>query len=174
MFCPQCGKPVQDDDLVCKNCGVLLKKYDTPQAAMNDNTVHAEPKKGETIWEMFFSTKGRLNRKRYIKRLLVINVIGITITLIALFAYGGIHHVLMPRDLFHSLNYGIGFITLLPCAMLMVRRFHDFNRSGLWFFLIFLPYVCAVPLIAALFIKGTKGPNKYGPDPLQAEEKETK
>lgn len=69
MFCPQCGKPVQDDDLVCKNCGVLLKKYDTPQAAMNDNTVHAEPKKEETIWEMFFSTKGRLNRKRYIKRL---------------------------------------------------------------------------------------------------------
>jgi uncharacterized membrane protein YhaH (DUF805 family) len=47
---------------------------------------------------------------------------------------------------------------LLPVIALQVRRFHDRDMSGWW-------YLGAV--ISCL--KGTDGPNRFGPDPLRPE-----
>ena len=72
---------------------------------------------------------------------------------------------------------------LIPFFAVTVRRFHDRNLSGWWYGLVFvfnlLPNVAPdnVPLLAVSGIaaiasivicclKGTQGPNKFGPDPL--------
>ena len=49
----------------------------------------------------------------------------------------------------------------VPSFAISIRRMHDTNKSG-WFIL--------VPLynFILLLTKGTAGPNKYGPDPLQS------
>lgn len=61
----------------------------------------------------------------------------------------------------------------LPAISGAVRRFHDRNISGWWFLglfvALFVPIVNLLAVIAALVIfipAGTKGPNKFGPDPL--------
>ena len=48
---------------------------------------------------------------------------------------------------------------VIPSIALAVRRMHDIGNNG-WF--------AIVPIynLIILFLKGTKGPNKYGPDPL--------
>ena len=48
--------------------------------------------------------------------------------------------------------------TLIPSIAVAVRRVHDQDKSG-WFILI--PFYN----IVLMFIEGTKGPNRYGPDP---------
>jgi uncharacterized membrane protein YhaH (DUF805 family) len=65
---------------------------------------------------------------------------------------------------------------LLPQMSLTVRRFHDRNISGWWYLVIFIanfiPYLNVVAGLAGLVItvlKGTEGPNKFGPDPLRPE-----
>lgn len=85
---------------------------------------------------------------------------------------------------------------LIPNIAVAVRRLHDTNRTGWWILAPLLPYLIGVILliggaasggfvlagIGALFsfvgllgavvtlvfycLPGTKGPNKYGPDPL--------
>lgn len=62
---------------------------------------------------------------------------------------------------------------LLPSIALVVRRFHDLNQTG-WLYLAFiivgiLPFIGILASIAMYVwfaFPGTKGPNKYGPDPL--------
>jgi uncharacterized membrane protein YhaH (DUF805 family) len=62
----------------------------------------------------------------------------------------------------------------LPGVAVLVRRFHDLGLSG-WLYLLllalsFIPAVGGVAGIAILVIcciKGTEGPNKFGPDPLE-------
>jgi uncharacterized membrane protein YhaH (DUF805 family) len=56
--------------------------------------------------------------------------------------------------------------TFLPSIALVVRRLHDTDRSGWWFFLIFIPLVGAVILIVWFCTIGTRGPNRFGADPL--------
>lgn len=59
----------------------------------------------------------------------------------------------------------VGLAMLLPSLAAVVRRLHDTDRSG-WWYLLVLTVVGVIVLIVFLVIKGTKGPNRFGPDPL--------
>ncbi len=50
-----------------------------------------------------------------------------------------------------------------------IKRFHDRNKSGVWILIIFVPVIGSLwYLIECGFLRGTPGPNDYGPDPLAA------
>lgn len=48
--------------------------------------------------------------------------------------------------------------SLIPIIAVSIRRMHDQDRSGWWI-------LCPIANIIFLFIEGTKGPNRFGPDP---------
>ena len=65
-----------------------------------------------------------------------------------------------------------GLATLIPNIAVSVRRLHDRDMSGWWYLgfivLAIIPLVGLVAAIAYLvlmFLEGTKGPNRFGPDP---------
>ncbi|WP_442800310.1 DUF805 domain-containing protein [Sphingobium sp. C100] len=54
---------------------------------------------------------------------------------------------------------------IIPSFAVQVRRFHDQDKSG-WFVLLnFIPYVGGLIVLVFMFLEGTKGENRYGPDP---------
>jgi len=55
---------------------------------------------------------------------------------------------------------------IIASAALGVRRLHDVDKSGWWFFIIFT-IIGVIPLLIWFCTKGTEGTNKYGDDPLQ-------
>lgn len=56
----------------------------------------------------------------------------------------------------------IYFITQLS---LSVRRLHDTDRSGWWYLIVIIPIVGAIWLFVLFCLDGTKGKNRFGPDP---------
>ena len=54
-------------------------------------------------------------------------------------------------------------LPLVSGFMMAVRRWHDLNRPGI----LAITNLLILPALYLLFAKGTEGPNKYGPDPLQ-------
>lgn len=59
-----------------------------------------------------------------------------------------------------------GLLFIIPWISVHVRRLHDLNRSGWWFFLgTIIPFGIIILLVILLFLKGTTGPNKYGEEP---------
>jgi len=54
----------------------------------------------------------------------------------------------------------------LPALSVLVRRLHDRDRSGWWFWLYLIPIVGAIWLLVWMCLRGTQGDNRYGPDPL--------
>ena len=54
---------------------------------------------------------------------------------------------------------------IIPSLAVIVRRLHDQDKSG-WFILIqFVPYVGGIVMLVFMCIEGTRGENRYGPDP---------
>jgi uncharacterized membrane protein YhaH (DUF805 family) len=50
-----------------------------------------------------------------------------------------------------------------------VKRYHDRNKSGWWILIVFVPVIGGLwYFIECGFLRGTPGPNTYGPDPLAA------
>ena len=64
-------------------------------------------------------------------------------------------------SLFGILALGI----FIPSLAVIVRRLHDQDKSG-WFILIqFIPYIGGIIMLIFMCIEGTKGENRFGPDP---------
>ena len=56
-----------------------------------------------------------------------------------------------------------------PLWSLTVRRLHDVDRSGHWAIMGFMPLMGGPRLTTLLMRPGTRGPNRYGLDPLRPE-----
>lgn len=104
----------------------------------------------------WFSWRGRINRFAY---------------LIAVFLAGAI--VLLYRSIPEGsavlrlpgapLVLGAAYVSVVSA----IKRAHDRGRSGLFVLLLYVPVLGLWPLFEFLFMPGTRGENRYGPDPLE-------
>lgn len=54
---------------------------------------------------------------------------------------------------------------IVPSIAVQVRRMHDQDKSG-WFVLLgFIPYIGGFVMLVFMCLEGTRGPNRFGPDP---------
>ncbi|MFN3726761.1 MAG: DUF805 domain-containing protein [Allosphingosinicella sp.] len=58
--------------------------------------------------------------------------------------------------------------TLIPNIAVTIRRLHDQDKSGWMILLAFIPLVGGIILLVFMFLEGTRGPNRFGPDPKGA------
>lgn len=54
---------------------------------------------------------------------------------------------------------------ILPSLAALVRRLHDTDKSGWWYFIGLVPVIGAIVLLIFLVLEGTDGDNRYGPKP---------
>ena len=58
-------------------------------------------------------------------------------------------------------------IFLWPGLALYAKRWHDRGKSGWWTLILLIPIIGGLwALIELGFLRGTEGPNQYGPDPV--------
>ena len=134
---------------------------------------------------LYTSFEGRINRQPYwIGALVLIGaLIVINLVLILLAGFAGLIIV-----------YIISLLVIYPSLAMMVKRFHDRNKSGWWSLIFYVPAFIngaisamspessltmitgVITLIVLIwftielgFLKGTDGPNDFGPDPLQGQ-----
>lgn len=66
---------------------------------------------------------------------------------------------------------GLFYIAIfIPSLAVQVRRFHDQDKSGWLVLLGFIPYIGGLILLVFMCLEGTRGPNRYGPDPKRPNE----
>jgi len=66
------------------------------------------------------------------------------------------------RGLFGPL---LSLALLIPDVAVSIRRLHDLDRKWAWL-LIYFTGIGAIVLLVWFCMKGTSGPNRFGPDPL--------
>lgn len=57
--------------------------------------------------------------------------------------------------------------TVIPNLAVTVRRLHDTDHSGWWILISFVPIIGALVLLYFTLIEGTRGTNRFGPDPKE-------
>lgn len=65
-------------------------------------------------------------------------------------------------SLLYTLMAAIALVCVFFEVGLIVRRLHDFNKSGLYFLAILIPYVNIVFVIYLMFKKGSPAENRFG------------
>lgn len=60
---------------------------------------------------------------------------------------------------------------LWPSIAVQAKRWHDVDKSAFWVFINFIPLIGPIwALVENGFMRGTAGPNRFGPDPLEEKE----
>ena len=79
----------------------------------------------------------------------------------------------MASGLGHPREGALLFFAICPAVWiqmaLQVKRWHDRDKSGWWVLIGVIPIVGRLyALVETGLLRGTEGPNRYGPDPTQA------
>ena len=114
--------------------------------------------------ETFFRISNRINRKRYIKRMLALLGITFILAFLVNFSLLIVGADILAEDM---LEGALGLLTLIPSLALMIRRLHDLDRPAWWVIATFVPLLNLVLWLYLLFARGTYGPNQYGADPIE-------
>ena len=168
----------------------------------NENSAIKQPKQRRMSWAQsnesvalnFGNTKGRAARSEYWWFFLTWVIF---VSILSLFQAFFLEYMFSLYELSSAINTGIGYAAFAAFYAVTVRRLHDTNRSGIWFF---LPIILAfMPLFLAIFdllgvkmmsdnffllyipsgiayivlfvftvLPGDKNKNKYGENPLSA------
>ena len=132
------------------------------EKSLNDSMPIVKGRDPMSIPEILFSFSGRISRAEYWKGYLLLLPLGI-LNLILL--YG------IDSDGVNVFSMIIGVVCLWPGLALVVKRWHDRDRSTWWFLTLLIPFLGAGfaiwTIIEIWFLKGTDGPNRFGLDPLQ-------
>jgi uncharacterized membrane protein YhaH (DUF805 family) len=111
---------------------------------------------GEAIasgFSNYVNFSGRAARSEYWFWTLFVVLVSIVCNIIDMVATAGILGIIVGLGLF------------LPGLAVSIRRLHDLDRTG-WWVLIAFTGIGIILLIVWACMKGTDGPNQYGPDPL--------
>jgi len=105
-------------------------------------------------WQkLFTSLDGRISRQPFWIGGLIL--LGVNIVAGVLFGRGVLAAV-------------VGFALLYPSLCVLVKRWHDRGKSGLWVLIGFIPVIGWIwTLVECGFLEGTSGSNEYGSDPMQ-------
>ncbi len=71
-----------------------------------------------------------------------------------------------PDDQILPLTTATDILFLLPSLCASIRRLHDIDRSGRWYYISFTIIGIIYPLLVWFCRKGTVGQNRFGADPL--------
>ena len=126
---------------------------------------------------------GRSRRKEYWMYVLLLIIVGVVLG--AVEAALGLDKTVGP---YGPLSALLALATFVPSLAVGIRRLHDTDRSGWWMLIAVVPYAlmvvlllsgnivlagtvglvaaaCAIGLLVLMVLDGTKGPNRFGPDP---------
>lgn len=126
---------------------------------------------GQFNLNLLFVFEGRAPRSEYWTMSVVLFGNSV-VAWLALLAIGYIFRQAEALQLAAPLLLGLVLIYLLLAFIatlaITVRRFHDRNKSAWWLLIGLIPYLGALWMFIELgFLKGTKGPNRYGDDLYQ-------
>lgn len=55
--------------------------------------------------------------------------------------------------------------TIIPMISVLVRRLHDTNRTGWWYWISLIPFIGGIWLFVLTVLESTPGDNRFGPQP---------
>jgi uncharacterized membrane protein YhaH (DUF805 family) len=128
-----------------------------------------------------FSFQGRVSRKKFWQSFITVLLFNIFMPYLVKFVLVGLFLFVVTSSSIENFGlrliisfavYAIFIITLvIPLVLrhiaITCKRYHDLNKSGWWTLIILVPILGALWTIYECgFLKGTDGPNQYGPDPL--------
>lgn len=133
----------------------------------------APRERSRIVW-MFFSTQGRIGRASFwgftLVTLIAYYIAAACIGFFFFFLFAAKRDMSVQAALWLDiLIFPVMILFLWATIAIQVKRWHDHDMSGWWWFLWFVPAVGPIVALVLLgFVRGTIGRNQFGDDPRES------
>ena len=188
-FCKDCGSKISNGAKYCEVCGAAISSNNDVEKRVPAKKIN-KYKEDDGLQQMFFSNKGRLNRLRYLKRTLVLLVMEFLLTLIldeslydseiaiaAVSAFLLWPQYCLDNRRLQDMNKDSQLANtkvMIGVFLVSASFFVDYSAIDVHSLkdktVVYVILACLVNLyisLKLLFKGGSRGSNKYGPDPLE-------
>lgn len=110
-----------------------------------------------TCFRKYVTFSGRAARSEYWWFILFTSLAGLVVGFVDGFVSGSDGLDPSPLSSIYTL------VIFLPSLSVQVRRLHDLDRSGWWYFIVLIPLIGAIILLVWNISEGTLGDNRFGP-----------
>ncbi len=107
----------------------------------------------------YFNFSGRDSRKQYWMFILINVVISLLLQMIC--------GLILGQYIGGIITGLYSLVLLIPSLAILVRRLHDVNKSGFWYFIWLIPIIGWIWLLILLCKKGDETVNRFGPVPTE-------
>jgi len=161
VFCYSCGAKLHESAPNCPRCGA--RQPITESRAPGDAIPRNFTNSVRICLRKYADFTGRAPRSEY----------WLFTLFVALLTEGNflLHLFLVPvTGLKRAMLIGLALEltimlgSLLPQLSVQIRRLHDLDRSGWWWWLSMIPLIGSVVLLIWNCQRGTRGPNRFGPE----------
>lgn len=156
VFCRGCGAQIHESAPMCPKCGAL---QDASSPAAENQRERTFVSSIAICFNKYFQFSGRAPRAEYWYFVLFTTLVGFGAGFADGIWFGS-------RARVFSLIVNIALF--IPSIAVWTRRMHDLDRTGWWWLMWFLPVIGWLILLIWACSRGTRGPNRYGTDPLGA------
>ncbi|MCB1311315.1 MAG: DUF805 domain-containing protein [Sedimentitalea sp.] len=118
-----------------------------------------------TCFSKYVTFSGRARRSELWWFVLFVSVCGLILSVLDSALFGATASEAGSGEV-AALSAIFSLATFLPSISVAVRRLHDLDRSGWWYWIVLIPLIGWIVLIVWYATRGTEGPNRFGPDPL--------
>lgn len=137
----------------------MIEKKAIPIVHEDRSAIVAAPQNPTTLVEKLFWIDVRISRSSYI----LLSLLQIVATIVAFWVSLALLQV--SDVVAFGLLVAMGIALFWSILAVTTKRYHDFDASGWWQLLGFVPVVgWLIPIYLALK-PGTEGPNRFGPQP---------
>ncbi len=162
--CPYCAEEIQGEAIYCRWCDHYLDddnhKGNGREILTNGRSKHIEDAIPSPVnvglSDLLFSSSGRISRSTYL-------LASITLQFVVVLLYY-IISLFIPED--SELLWIIGIlmvvIFIIPQINIVIKRFHDLDKSGWYSLLAFVPLINIVFGWILILKEGTNGTNRFG------------
>ena len=111
-----------------------------------------------TLGWLLFAFDGRIGRKAYWFAAVITIAVDLAASLLDRLLLG------TPNS---ALSLAAGVFALITGLAVSAKRWHDRDKSAWWILIVLVPVIGPIWVVVENgFLRGTIGPNRFGPDPL--------
>jgi len=160
-YCSNCGSELREGSVFCSNCGTSIDK-----PVVRNREIRGIFDYYKDALRKYADFSGRASVREYwmfVVGNLIIGFVGGLGALILAFIIGLGTDIYGLGVLFYVLVVGgYGLYIIIPSVSISVRRLHDQDKSGAFYFLTFIPYIGPIVILVFMCLQGNTRSNQYG------------